>query len=114
MNLAAYVLNVYSDGPEPEQGFGPRFSDADRRLLANLPAILEATEEDLYDLLPTGYEVRITPALAGGIGAYTLTDDSWAGLVQQALDGWLKEDGISNEAAAAGTLLQELLMKEIG
>lgn len=41
---------------EPDEKL--RLSDA--RVAADMPAMLEAVEEDLQDLLPDGYTVRIT------------------------------------------------------
>lgn len=38
---------------------GPILTDEDKRVLSNLPAMLEAVEEDLSDLLPEGYYARI-------------------------------------------------------
>jgi len=55
VNLATFTLQVL--GPEPEEGSG--LSDSDKRVLANLPAVVEAVEEDMSDLLPEGYSVRI-------------------------------------------------------
>lgn len=56
MILARYVLTLH--GPdEPEQG--PRAAETSARVLANLPAMLEAVEEDLLSILPENFEVRI-------------------------------------------------------
>jgi hypothetical protein len=63
-NLACYTLNVYGPESEPaEEGSAYRWGDTDKRLLANLPAMMEAIEEDLTDLLPEGYTAKVEPAL---------------------------------------------------
>ena len=63
-NLACYTLNVYGPESEPaEEGSAYRWGDTDKRLLANLPAMIEAIEEDLTDLLPEGYTAKIEKAL---------------------------------------------------
>ena len=55
-NLAAYVLNIYGPESEPaEEGSAYRWSESDKRVLANLPAIIESVEEDVTSLLPEGY-----------------------------------------------------------
>lgn len=60
-NLACYTINFYGPESEPaEEGSAYRWGESDKRLLANLPAIIEAAEEDLNDLLPEGYTVKIT------------------------------------------------------
>lgn len=60
-NLAAYVLNVYGPEQEPaEEGSAYRWGEQDKRVLANLPAMLEALEEDLTSLLPEGYRAIIS------------------------------------------------------
>lgn len=56
-NIATWNIQIFS--PEPEED-APRLSETDKRVLADLPAILEAAEEDLEDLLPEGYVARIT------------------------------------------------------
>ena len=62
-NLATYTLQIF--GPEDEtlswSPSGPRSShdDTDKRLLADLPAIMESVEEDLTDLLPEGYRAVV-------------------------------------------------------
>ena len=54
--IAAYVLNVHAPDVE-DHATDPLL--ADQRLLADLPAMLEAAEEDLQDLMPEGYTVTI-------------------------------------------------------
>jgi hypothetical protein len=54
MILATYDLQVVSAGQE-----GSALTQDDKRVLANLPAMLEAVEEDLTALLPPGYEAVI-------------------------------------------------------
>jgi hypothetical protein len=59
-NLATYTLQIF--GPESvpaEEGSAYRWGDSDKRLLSNLPAIMESVEEDLTDLLPDGYRAII-------------------------------------------------------
>jgi hypothetical protein len=63
-NLACYTLNVYGPESEPaEEGSAYRWGDKDKRLLANLPAMIEAIEEDFTDLLPEGYTAKIEKAM---------------------------------------------------
>jgi len=56
-NIATFNIQVFS--PEPEEE-APRLTDTDKRVLADLPAMLEAVEEDLENLLPEDYKVRIS------------------------------------------------------
>lgn len=59
-NLARYTLDFYSPEVVPaEEGSAYRWDMTDARLRANLPAMLEAVEEDLQKLMPEGYQVRI-------------------------------------------------------
>lgn len=59
-NLACYTLNIYGPESEPaEEGSAYRWSESDARVKANLPAMLEAVEEDLSALLPEGYRAEI-------------------------------------------------------
>lgn len=61
-NLARYVLNIHGPESEPaEEGSAYRWGEQDKRVLANLPAMLEAIEEDLTSLLPEGYTASVTP-----------------------------------------------------
>lgn len=63
-NLATYTLQVFGPESEPaEEGSAYRWSESDKRVLANLPAMVEAVEEDLTALLPEGYTATITEAL---------------------------------------------------
>ena len=58
--LARYVLSVRSPEVVPaEEGSAYKWDLSDQRLLANLPAMLEAAEENLQDLMPEGYTVTI-------------------------------------------------------
>lgn len=59
-DLACFNLNVYGPESEPaEEGSAYRWSESDRRVLANLPAMLQEIEENLTGMLPEGYWVRI-------------------------------------------------------
>lgn len=75
-DLHAIEREVYGVGNEPSEGddvtfqtyslqiIGPLSNTWDavdtwKRVAANLPAIVEATEEDITDLLPDGYRARI-------------------------------------------------------
>lgn len=59
-NLAKFDLNIYGPESEPAQeGSAYRWAESDKRLLSNLPAMLEAVEEDLTALLPKGYTAVI-------------------------------------------------------
>ena len=61
MILARYVLSIRSPEVVPaEEGSAYRWDLSDQRLLANLPAMIEAAEEDLQGLLPEGYQVKIS------------------------------------------------------
>ena len=66
-NIATYNLQIFA----PDERYGPedeipirepihRESEIDKRLLADLPAMLELVEEQIEGLLPDGYRVRIT------------------------------------------------------
>ena len=58
--LARYVLSVRSPEVVPaEEGSAYRWALSDQRVLANLPAMIEAAEEDLQKLMPDGYSVTI-------------------------------------------------------
>lgn len=57
-NIATYRLEILA--PDIPPGASPFYGvDEDKRVLSNLPAMLEAVEEDLTDLLPDGYRVII-------------------------------------------------------
>lgn len=59
-NLACFTINIYGPELEPaEQTSAYRFSESDKRLLANLPAYVETWQEDMSDLLPEGYTAVI-------------------------------------------------------
>ena len=63
-NLATFTLQIFSPEYVPaEEGSAYRWSESDARVLANLPAMLEAVEEDLTALLPEGYRCIIKEAL---------------------------------------------------
>jgi hypothetical protein len=63
-NLACYTLNIYGPESEPaEEGSAYRWGKSDNRLLANLPAYVESWQEDMSDILPEGYTVKIEKAL---------------------------------------------------
>ena len=58
--LTRYVLSVRSPEVVPaEEGSAYKWDLSDQRLLANLPAMVEAAEENLQDLLPEGYTITI-------------------------------------------------------
>lgn len=60
MILARYILIV--DGPDDtpaEEGSADVWERQDQRVMADMPARLEEVEENLTDLLPEGYSVRI-------------------------------------------------------
>jgi len=60
MTLATYTLQVLGPESEPaEEGSAYRWDEQDKRVLSNLPAMLEAVEEDLTSLLPEGYQAKI-------------------------------------------------------
>lgn len=61
MTLATYNIQILGPEEQPaEEGSAFRWSQEDKRVLSNLPAMLEAVEEDLSELLPEGYSARIT------------------------------------------------------
>ncbi len=66
-NIATYTIQVFSPEPETYRGFKAKevedLKRTDKRVLANLPAMLEAVEEDLTNLLPEGYRAIIKEAL---------------------------------------------------
>ena len=53
--LATFTLQVLA----PSKGY----LDREKRVLSNLPAMIEAIEEDLTDLLPEGYTAKVEKAL---------------------------------------------------
>lgn len=60
-NIATYNLQVFSPKVEPEKETSVyRWSESDKRVLADLPAMLELIEEQLMGLLPKGYTAQIT------------------------------------------------------
>lgn len=60
-HLATWNIQIFSVDSEPaEEGSAYRWSESDARVLSNLPAMLEAVEEDLTSLLPEGYRAKIT------------------------------------------------------
>ena len=57
-NIATYRLEII--GPDSPEGASPfHNTQSDQRVLANVPAMLEAVEEDLTKLLPEGYRAEI-------------------------------------------------------
>lgn len=57
-NIATYRLEIL--GPDSPPGASPFHRvQEDHRTLANVPAMLEAVEEDLTKLLPDGYRAVI-------------------------------------------------------
>lgn len=56
-SLATFNLQVFS--PEPEED-APSLNDAEKRLLADLPAMIDQVQEEMQTRLPTGFRVRIT------------------------------------------------------
>lgn len=58
--IATYTLQVFAPTDAPaEEGSADQWLREDQRVLANLPALLEAAEEDLTKLLPDGYRAII-------------------------------------------------------
>lgn len=55
--IATYNIQIMAPGEAGE--WGDDWERPDKRVLSNLPAMLEAVEEDLTKLLPPGYEARI-------------------------------------------------------
>jgi hypothetical protein len=55
-NIATYNLQVLSPYPDLT---APSLNESEKRVLADLPAILELAQEELSDRLPTGFRVRI-------------------------------------------------------
>jgi hypothetical protein len=51
--VATYTLEILDWEGETQR------KDVENRMLANLPAMLEAVEEDLSNLLPEGYSAKI-------------------------------------------------------
>lgn len=70
-DLHTIEREVYGVGLEPSEGddvtlqtfslqiIGPLGDENWTRVESNLPAVVEATEEDITDLLPDGYRARI-------------------------------------------------------
>ena len=58
--IATYNIQILSEPLPAEEGSAERWALSDKRVLSNLPAMLEAVEEDLSKLLPEGYSARIT------------------------------------------------------
>jgi len=56
-NIATFNVQIFSLDKEQD---APSLTELDKRVLADLPAMLEAVEEDLENLLPADYQVRIT------------------------------------------------------
>lgn len=57
--IATYNVQVFSEPVPAEEGSADQWALEDKRVLANLPAMLEAVEEDLTKLLPPGYSAVI-------------------------------------------------------
>lgn len=58
MTSVLTTFNMQILSPEPEQD-APSWNDTEKRVLADLPAMLEAVEEELTKLLPEGYTAQI-------------------------------------------------------
>jgi len=62
IELAEFLLVIHSPQIVSAEGDADvTYLMQDKRVLADLPAMLEATVEDLTDLLPPGYVVTCTP-----------------------------------------------------
>ena len=59
VNLTTYTLRVLAPSLEPEEG-AYIATEEDKRVLADLPAMIEHAEEELESHLPEGYLVMIT------------------------------------------------------
>ena len=59
VNLATFNLQVFSPMGDREVPVH-RETEQDKRVLADMPAMLELVEEQLTDLMPKGYYVQIT------------------------------------------------------
>lgn len=58
--IATYTIQVFAPEEVPaDEGSADQWYIEDKRVLANLPALLEAAEEDLTKLLPEGYRAII-------------------------------------------------------
>ena len=57
--IATFTLQIFSEPVAADEGSADQWMREDQRVLANLPAMLEAAEEDLTKLLPEGYSARI-------------------------------------------------------
>ena len=62
LNLASFTVQIFRPEGEPARDIGGRrikghyvLGEQDKRVLANLPAMMEVLEEDLTSLLPEGY-----------------------------------------------------------
>lgn len=59
--IATYTVQVFGPTEVPaDEGSADQWMREEQRVLANLPALLEAAEEDLTKLLPEGYRAIIS------------------------------------------------------
>lgn len=62
-NLARYTIDIYSPEVVPEEASSEyQWALSDNRVLADLPAVMEAVAEMIAEILPVGYTVDITGA----------------------------------------------------
>lgn len=58
--IATYALRVLAPEDAPaEEGSAFAMQQQERRVVANLPAMLEAAQENLQDLLPVDWTVEV-------------------------------------------------------
>jgi len=55
--IATYTVQIF--GPEDDEEKPYRWLESDKRVLADLPAMLEHAEENIQTLLPEGYKAVI-------------------------------------------------------
>jgi hypothetical protein len=61
--IASYTLEVLAPSEVPaEEGSAYNAEQQERRVLSKLPALVEEAEENLSDMLPEGFRVRISEA----------------------------------------------------
>lgn len=58
--VETYTLQILVEDPPAEEGSAVKLEMREQRMRANLPAMLEQTEENLTDLLPEGFSAKIT------------------------------------------------------
>jgi hypothetical protein len=58
--IATHTIQIIIDDPPADEGSAWQAEQREKRVLADLPAMLEEVEQNLTDLLPEGWKAVVT------------------------------------------------------